>query len=265
MPAISATIITHNESANIARAIRSLSCADEIVVIDSDSTDGTREIAAGLGARVITHTFEGFAAQKNLSSDASSERLDSESRCGRRVRPQGAGRGSGMEALGSLLPPAISLPGGPNTWGDGFCTRGGILTTSFASSTAAAAAGRAHTYTNRWWSTVRLRRCRGRFFTTRAILWRSIASGLSSTRIWPQRRCSSGARSVGLLRRTLGPPWVFVNSYLFRLGMLDGRPGYFIAKMAARYVQRKYAKLEEMRKSRNQTHDFTPSPQNRPH
>ncbi len=68
MPAISATIITHNESANIARAIRSLSSADEIVVIDSDSTDGTREIAAGLGARVITHTFEGFAAQKNISS-----------------------------------------------------------------------------------------------------------------------------------------------------------------------------------------------------
>ena len=41
MPALSATLITHNESANIARAIRSLSCADEIVVIDSDSTDGT--------------------------------------------------------------------------------------------------------------------------------------------------------------------------------------------------------------------------------
>src|SRR5208337_971770 len=68
MPAISATIITHNESANIARAIRSLSCADEIVVIDSGSTDGTREIAAGLGARVFTHAFEGFAAQKNISS-----------------------------------------------------------------------------------------------------------------------------------------------------------------------------------------------------
>ena len=66
MPAISATIITHNESANIARAIRSLSCADEIVVIDSDSTDGTREIAAGLGARVITHAFRRFRRAKEL-------------------------------------------------------------------------------------------------------------------------------------------------------------------------------------------------------
>src|SRR5271157_4513811 len=69
MPALSATIITHNESANIARAIRSLSCADEVVVIDSNSTDGTREIAAGLGARVITHDFAGFAAQKNFSTE----------------------------------------------------------------------------------------------------------------------------------------------------------------------------------------------------
>ncbi len=68
MPAISATIITHNESANIARAIRSLSCADEIVVIDADSTDGTRDMAAELGAQVITHAWEGFAAQKNIAS-----------------------------------------------------------------------------------------------------------------------------------------------------------------------------------------------------
>jgi hypothetical protein len=58
--------------------------------------------------------------------------------------------------------------------------------------------------------------------------------------------------NVGFLRRTLGPSWVFVNSYLFRLGMLDGRPGYVLARMAARYVQRKYAKLEEMQRSQRQ-------------
>jgi hypothetical protein len=55
--------------------------------------------------------------------------------------------------------------------------------------------------------------------------------------------------SINFLRRTLIPPWVFLNSYFFRWGMLDGIPGYLIAKMAARYAQRKYAKLEEMRKS----------------
>ena len=69
MPALSATIITHNENANIGRVIRSLACADEIVVVDSNSTDDTRETAAALGARVITNAFAGFASQKNFSSD----------------------------------------------------------------------------------------------------------------------------------------------------------------------------------------------------
>jgi hypothetical protein len=55
--------------------------------------------------------------------------------------------------------------------------------------------------------------------------------------------------SVSSLRRTLAPTWIFLNTYLLRMGMLDGVPGYVIARMAARYVQRKYAKLEEMQKS----------------
>ena len=54
---------------------------------------------------------------------------------------------------------------------------------------------------------------------------------------------------ASFLRRTVAPPWVFLNIYLIRLGVLDGGQGYLIAKMAARYVRRKYAKLEEMQKT----------------
>ena len=68
MPSISATLITLNEEAKIARAIGSLSFADEVIVVDAESRDATREIAAGLGARVVIHPFEGFAAQKNLAT-----------------------------------------------------------------------------------------------------------------------------------------------------------------------------------------------------
>ncbi len=49
---ISATIITLNEERNIARAIESLRCCDEILMLDSGSTDRTVEIAENLGARV---------------------------------------------------------------------------------------------------------------------------------------------------------------------------------------------------------------------
>lgn len=65
---ISATIITYNEERNIARAIESLRCCDEIVVIDSGSNDRTGEIAAKLGARVIENSWQGYAEQKNFAA-----------------------------------------------------------------------------------------------------------------------------------------------------------------------------------------------------
>ncbi|HJY27626.1 MAG TPA: glycosyltransferase family 2 protein [Pyrinomonadaceae bacterium] len=64
---ISATIITFNEESNIKAACESVAWADEIVVVDSNSTDATRELAAACGARVITHAWPGFGAQKQFA------------------------------------------------------------------------------------------------------------------------------------------------------------------------------------------------------
>lgn len=69
---ISATIIACNEERNIARAIESLRCCDEILVVDSGSTDRTVEIARKLGARVIEMEWRGYAGQKNFASDQAS-------------------------------------------------------------------------------------------------------------------------------------------------------------------------------------------------
>ena len=66
---ISATIIACNEELNIARAIESLRCCDEIVVVDSGSTDRTVEIAQKRGARVIEMSWRGYASQKNFASE----------------------------------------------------------------------------------------------------------------------------------------------------------------------------------------------------
>jgi glycosyltransferase involved in cell wall biosynthesis len=65
---ISATIIACDEERNIARAIESLRCCDEILVLDSGSTDRTVEIAANLGATVIDSPWPGYAKQKNLAA-----------------------------------------------------------------------------------------------------------------------------------------------------------------------------------------------------
>ncbi len=66
---ISATIITYNEERNLPRVIESLRCCDEIVVVDSGSTDRTTEIAVKLGARVIDCPWLGYAGQKNFASE----------------------------------------------------------------------------------------------------------------------------------------------------------------------------------------------------
>lgn len=64
---ISATIITLDEAENIREACESVSWADEVILVDSGSTDGTREIAAACGARVIHNDWPGFAAQKQFA------------------------------------------------------------------------------------------------------------------------------------------------------------------------------------------------------
>ena len=66
---ITATIITLNEERNIARAIESLRCCDEIVVLDSGSADRTVELAEKLGARVIESPWRGYAGQKNWAAE----------------------------------------------------------------------------------------------------------------------------------------------------------------------------------------------------
>jgi glycosyltransferase involved in cell wall biosynthesis len=66
---ITATIITFNEAENIREACESVSWADEVLVVDSESTDATREIASACGARVITRPWPGFAAQKQFAVD----------------------------------------------------------------------------------------------------------------------------------------------------------------------------------------------------
>ncbi|MEP6919819.1 MAG: glycosyltransferase family 2 protein [bacterium] len=66
---ISATIITLNEAEHIRGACESLAWADEIVVVDSGSTDTTREIAQECGARVIENVWPGFAAQKQFAAE----------------------------------------------------------------------------------------------------------------------------------------------------------------------------------------------------
>ena len=68
-PSIAAVVLSKNEAQNIERCVRSLHWADEILVVDDDSTDETVRLAESCGARVVRHRFESFAKQRNWSLD----------------------------------------------------------------------------------------------------------------------------------------------------------------------------------------------------
>jgi glycosyltransferase involved in cell wall biosynthesis len=68
--ALSACIITYNEADRIGPCLEALGLCDEIVVVDAHSTDGTRAIAARLGARVIERDWPGYRSQKQFATDA---------------------------------------------------------------------------------------------------------------------------------------------------------------------------------------------------
>jgi len=85
MPKISAYIIAYNEAAKIEAAVASVLWADEVVVIDSNSIDGTAARAEALGARVVQVPFTGFGELRNRAIEACRHEwifsLDSDERC----------------------------------------------------------------------------------------------------------------------------------------------------------------------------------------
>jgi len=246
LPKISGTIITLNEAQNIGRAIRSLSACDEIVIVDAGSTDDTRRVAAELGARVIPRPFDGFAAQKNfaaeqaehdwiLSLDADEE-LNADAQQALRLWKAGASS--------ATQPPAA---------GYRFARRARYL-------------GRWILYSG-WYPDWKLRlydRRRGRW--QGAFVHESVAvngpvetlpgeilhytcDSLQEHRDRIEFYTDLAAREMlergerpSVVKRVFVPPWVFLNTYFFRLGLLDGYRGLLIAWMAARYVNRKYSK-----------------------
>jgi glycosyltransferase involved in cell wall biosynthesis len=244
MPPISATIITRNEARQIGRAIRSLSVADEIVVVDAESTDATRDIAASLGARVVIHPWAGFAAQKNyashianhdwiLSLDADEE-LDEAAREAVRLwktfEPGAAGyrfvrrtRYLGRWILHSGWYPEYKVRLFDRRRGE---WQGAYVHESVvARGPVETLPGEILHYTC---DSLAEHRERIEFYTDLAA----------------QEMYDRGERPPKL-RQVLGPAAAFVRSLFFHLGVLDGYEGFLIAWMAARYVRRKQAKLAQ--------------------
>jgi glycosyltransferase involved in cell wall biosynthesis len=248
MPPISATIITHNEAANVVRAIRSLDCADEILVVDSGSTDETVKIAARLGARTIVHPWEGFAAQKSfavtqashdwiLSLDADEE-LNEEARAAVREWKQSVPAAAAYQFArrAQYLGRWILHSGWYPDWKIRLFDRSKARWAGDYVHESVVAEGPVETMTGEilhyTCDSLNDHRKRIEFYTDLAA-----------------REMFERGGGAGVVRRLLAPPWVFLNTYFFRLGVLDGAAGFLIAWMAARYVHRKFVKLAQLQRS----------------
>ena len=76
MTHLTAIVLTHNESEQIADCIKSLRFADRVIVFDSYSTDDTVAIAQSSGADIFQHEFVDYAEQRNAALDAADEMTD---------------------------------------------------------------------------------------------------------------------------------------------------------------------------------------------
>jgi glycosyltransferase involved in cell wall biosynthesis len=242
---ITATIITLNEERNIARAIESLRCTDEILIVDSGSVDRTVELAGKLGARVIEAGWRGYAGQKNWAAEQATHdwilSLDAD------------------EALSEALEAEI--------WN---VKKNGPRYDAYTVPRLARYLGRWILHSG-WYPDRKVRlydrrkarwvgdfvhetvHSRGRVGHLESNLLHFTCDSLSEHLRTLDRYTTLAAQElaarkvkVPLSRVILDPAWTFAKTYFLQRGFLDGLEGLTIAYMAAFYTFLKYSKARIM-------------------
>jgi len=246
---ISAVILTLNEEKNIERCITSvIGVADDVVVVDSFSTDKTEEICLALGVRFVKHKFEGYIEQKNwaltqaihpivLSLDAD-EALSDELRASvLEVKHNWAATGYSFNRLTSYCGKWIHHCGWyPDTklrlwevnkghWGG---TNPHDMVIMEEASTVKRLKGDLMHYT---------------FYT----ISEHIGQVNRFSEIKAKAKHAKGKRT-SLIAILVNPLFKFIKSYFIKGGFLDGRHGFYVCSISAFSTFLTYAKLLELQK-----------------
>lgn len=248
---ITATVITFNEEHNIAAALETLAWADEIILVDSESTDHTVEIARRFTDRVFVRAWPGYSAQKNFAAEQASNdwifSLDADERVSEELKGEIEQIRRGAQPTAA----AFEMP-------------------------------RSTFYLGRWIKHSGWRPdCKRRFYQRDRARWRGdyvhetldvngevqkltgnilhyTVRDASEHHLRMDRYTTLAAEeahtrgeSASLVTLLLSPTLVFVRSYLLKLGFLDGAAGLAIARFAAHYDFLKRLKLWEKRVKRD--------------
>lgn len=249
---ISATIITLNEADNIRAACESVAWADEIVVVDSESTDATRGIAEDSGARVIMRPWPGFAEQKQFAAEAATHdwifSLDADERVSDELRAAIADLRTIDEAKladGYLIARRAFYMGRWIRGGGWYPDRQLRLYRK----------ARGHWVGPYIHETVKLEPgarvevLKGDMlhYTVRDAAHHHRMIGERYAPLAARKMFEQGRRTTPLKIATVGPA-TFVRNYFLKGGFRDGLPGFAIAAFAAHHAFLKYLMLWELQK-----------------
>ena len=245
MAKVTATIITLNEAAHIEACVASVAFADEILVVDSGSTDGTPDLARAKGARVIVRDWPGYANQKNFAAGEAANdwilSVDADERVTPELATEIKQTVAGNNGAAGFRIPRVTFHLG--RW---------IRTTD-------------------WYPDPQLR-----LYDRRRARWKpktvheSVAADGEVGRLQNDlqhfayrdighhhltmdrytslaaKEMAEAGRRASFLDLTLHPAAAFLRNYILRRGILDGVPGLIISSMNAYYVFLKFAKLRAL-------------------
>ncbi|MCC6578187.1 MAG: glycosyltransferase family 2 protein [Flavobacteriales bacterium] len=244
---ISAVIITRNEEANIARCLEGLKgLVQEVVVVDSGSTDNTRRIAEAHGARVVERAWTNYSDQKNYANGLATQAyilsVDADevpsAELARSIRAAAAAGLHGtyrMHRLTNYCGHWVRHGGWyPDTKTRLFPKGGAHWSGDHVHEVLEPAPGLPETL------------LRGDLLH---YSYNSLEDHQERIERYSDLHAQAmfrAGRRAGVLKRWLSPLAKFMQGYLLQAGFLDGKAGWHIAVLSARAVRLKYAKLHAL-------------------
>ena len=250
MPKVSVTVITLNEAEHIGAALDSAAWADEIVLVDCGSTDGTADIARARGADVFCRDWSGYVDQKNYAAEHASHdwifSLDADERIPPALAAEVRGLLSSEPAVRGYRVPRVTFHLG--RW---------IRTTDFYPD-----------FQTRLYDR-RAARWRGKYVHESVAVdgsvgqlrhdlehysFRDLRDHLDRVNHYTTlaaRQMNEAGRRAGPLDLLVHPPAAFLRNYVLRRGILDGTAGLTISLVNSFSVFLKFAKLWELQETPN--------------
>jgi glycosyltransferase involved in cell wall biosynthesis len=256
---LTVTVITHNEGPGLAEALDSVAWADELVVIDSHSTDDTVEIARRYTPRVEVRDWAGYGPQKNYAADRASNDWILSIDADERITPELAREirdlmRHGPAVQGYRMPRVTFYLGRwirSTDWYPDFHLR------LYDRRAARWSERRVHE------SVVakgQVRKLRGEMLH---YPYRDMSDHLTKidryTTLAAEQWAAEGRRATAF-QAFIYPHLAFLRNYILRRGFRDGRTGLVVSLLNSYYVFLKYAKLLEMQSGSSNQPSPVPSP-----